>query len=66
VNHPELAELLAERFGATPWAERYARPEPHPGRSDGGPDTALNTARRRRELCEALDGVADRDGTRAA
>lgn len=50
MNKPFLAELLAERYGAPVLPD-----QPPPGHGDGGPDTALNVARRRRDLCDALE-----------
>jgi hypothetical protein len=61
-----IAELLAERFGASiPWRERTAKPvteHPPPGDND------LIQAQRRRDLNEAMDDVDQRfrRGYRAA
>jgi hypothetical protein len=50
VNDDLIAALIAERFGPAPNRERSQRSE-----RAGNADTELVQARRRRELCKALN-----------
>jgi hypothetical protein len=61
-----VSDLLLERYGPRPTAERKASPVTM--QAMGGADTDLATARRRRDLCEALEDIPQnyRRGTKAA